>query len=101
MPSRSVVCVLLLAALLSQVAAQTVVYEAGEAGLEPPRLVEDSRVQPAYPEEALHDGVQGTVLLRVVVTEFGLVSNVEIFRSPFGGEALELFQRGGNFLLAA
>ena len=88
MPSRSVLSVLLLGAALSQAAAQTVVYEAGEPGLEPPRLIEDSHVEPVYPEEALQDGVQGTVLLRVVVTAYGLVSDVEIFRSPFRGESL-------------
>ena len=85
MPSRSVMSVLLLGAALSQAAAQTVVYEAGEPGLEPPQLIEDSHVQPVYPEEALQDGVQGTVLLRVVVTADGMVGNVEIFRSPFRG----------------
>ena len=88
MPSRSVMSALLLGAALSQVVAQTVVYEAGEPGLETPHLIEDSRVQPAYPEEALRDGVQGTVLLRVVVTADGMVGSVEIFRSPFRGESL-------------
>lgn len=88
MPSRYLMSVLLLGAALSQAAAQTVVYEAGEPGLEPPRLLEDSHVEPVYPEEALQDGVQGTVLLRVVVTAYGMVSDVEIFRSPFRGESL-------------
>ena len=88
MPSRSVMSVLLLGAALSQVTAQTVVYDAGEPGLESPRLIEDSHVQPVYPEDALQDGVQGTVLLRVVVTADGMVGNVEIFRSPFRGQSL-------------
>ena len=88
MPSRSVMSVLLLGAALSQVAAQTVVYEAGEPGLEPPQLIENTHVQPVYPEQALQDGVQGTVLLRVVVTAEGMVGNVEVFRSPFRGESL-------------
>jgi len=89
MPSRFLVGALFLSALwTSQTAAQTVVHEAGEPGLEPPRLLESSRVPPVLPEEALREGVQGTVLLRVVVSADGLVSDLQVFRSPYRGELL-------------
>jgi len=88
MPSRSLLAALLLGAVLSLAATPAVIYEAGEPGLEPPRLLEDSRVQPVYPEQALQDGVQGTVLLRLVVTTDGTVGDLEIFRSPYRGESL-------------
>jgi TonB family protein len=71
-------------------AAPQTVHEAGEPGLEPPRLIPESRVEPAYPEDALRDGIQGTVVLRVVVDADGRVSVVEVFRSPYNGEALAL-----------
>ena len=41
-----------------------------------------NRVQPAYPEEARKNGVQGNVILSAVVDEKGAVSKVEAVESP-------------------
>jgi TonB family protein len=82
-------CLLLtLACLAVAVSVHAQVHEAGEPGLDPPRRVEGVGQEPVYPETALRDGIQGTVILRLVVDAAGRVSDVEVFRSPFKGESL-------------
>jgi hypothetical protein len=51
MPSRFVVSALLLGLALSRPAAQTVIHEAGEPGLQPPQLLEPARIELVYPDE--------------------------------------------------
>ncbi len=84
--TRHLAIAVALSALVSLVPAATI-HEAGEPGLEPPRILPETYNQPPYPEGA-GGKVQGTVLLRIVVDADGLVSDVEVFRAPFGGEAL-------------
>lgn len=73
----SAVCVVI--ALAANAAAQepSRVYKPDE--VTPPRLVKD--VKPKYTSAAMEAGIQGTVLLDVVVQKDGTVGDVEVTRS--------------------
>jgi protein TonB len=75
-----------LAAVLIAVIAGTVRAEqtpriraGGEGEIAPPKLLK--RVEPAYPEEAKSNGIQGTVALEVVVSTEGDVIETEVKKS--------------------
>lgn len=55
------------------------VYKVGGEVQEP---VVTSKVQPAYPEEARKNGVQGEVVLEAVVDQKGAVASVVVTKSP-------------------
>jgi protein TonB len=57
-------------------------YEPGTAGLIPPSLIPGSRALPKYPELARRAGLQGTVILLVVIEKDGTVGTVEVVKSP-------------------
>jgi len=52
------------------------------AGLIPPRIIPSSRALPQYPDLARRAGLQGTVVLLVVVEADGSVGEIEVIRSP-------------------
>jgi len=51
-------------------------------GLVPPSLVPGTRALPEYPDLARRAGVQGTVILLVVVEADGSIGTIEVVRSP-------------------
>lgn len=51
-------------------------------GLAPPILVPGTRALPKYPELARRAGLQGTVILLVVVEKDGTVGEIEVVKSP-------------------
>ena len=51
-------------------------------GLIPPRIIPSSRALPQYPGVARRAGLQGTVILLVVVEADGSVGRIEVMRSP-------------------
>jgi protein TonB len=57
-------------------------YPEGSPGLTPPRLIESTRILPAYPGIARRAGLQGSVILRIVVRQDGTVGAIEVLRSP-------------------
>jgi protein TonB len=57
-------------------------YDQGTAGLTPPSLVPGTRALPRYPDLARRAGLQGTVILLVVVEKDGTVGTIEIIKSP-------------------
>ena len=57
-------------------------FQAWAAGLIPPRIIPSSRALPQYPDLARRAGLQGTVILLVVVEADGSVGEIEVIRSP-------------------
>lgn len=57
-------------------------FQAWAAGLIPPRIIPSSRALPLYPDLARRAGLQGTVILLVVVEADGSVGEIEVIRSP-------------------
>ena len=53
-----------------------------------PKIIADSRVQPAYPESARSAGVSGPVVLELVIDEDGKVRDLKVVKSPNGDAAL-------------
>jgi protein TonB len=51
-------------------------------GVEPPRLVPGTRVEPVYPEEARRAGLEGRVHLRAVIHRDGTVGEIRVLRAP-------------------
>ena len=51
-------------------------------GLIPPRIIESSRALPQYPAPARRVGIQGTVILLVVIDADGRVGEIQVLRSP-------------------
>ena len=74
-----------LLALAGPVAADDVVYKAGDPGVAPPVLRVETRVDPEYPEGS---SSKGRVVLQVLVDVDGKVAGVEPLRIPYGGEEL-------------
>lgn len=58
------------------------VYREGDPRLSLPRLIEASRILPAYPDIARRAHLQGSVLLRIIVRADGSVGAIEVVRSP-------------------
>lgn len=58
------------------------VYREGDPRLSLPRLIEASRVLPAYPDIARRAHLQGSVLLLIIVQSDGSVGAIEVVRSP-------------------
>jgi TonB family protein len=54
---------------------------AAGGGVIRPEVIESSRVIPVYPEEAQRAGLEGLVVLKVVIDERGRVGDVEVMRS--------------------
>ena len=57
-------------------------YDSWAAGLVPPRIIPSTRALPQYPGVARRAGLQGTVILLVVVEADGSVGRIEVIRSP-------------------
>lgn len=76
---RSLAAACLVLAIVASAAAQEAprVYKASE--VTPPTLVKD--VKPKYTAAAMDAGIEGTILLDVVVGEDGTVGDVEVTRS--------------------
>jgi len=51
-------------------------------GLIPPRIIASSRALPQYPAPARRVGLQGTVILLVVIEADGRVGEIQVLRSP-------------------
>lgn len=62
--------------------------QAGDPGVTSPRLIEGA--EPAYPEQALGSGIEGRVILRVLVDPLGNVEQVLPLRAPYRGELLRM-----------
>ena len=77
----SVLAALLIAVIAGSVRAQQTprIRAGGEGEIAAPKLLK--RIAPAYPEEAKADGIQGTVVLDVVVGTEGGVIETEIKES--------------------
>ena len=58
------------------------IYQQGTPGLTPPQLVPSTRALPKYPDLPRRAGIQGTVILLVVVEKDGTVGEIEVVRSP-------------------
>ena len=76
--------------------AETVVAEdgsgprmAGFDGVGTPKLVRESRVEPAYPPEAKQEGIEGSVILDAVITVEGEVSQLSVLRCRPEGRGFE------------
>jgi TonB family protein len=67
------------------------VHDAGEAGVEPPTLI--AEVEPVYPPEAQILNATGTVTLRAVVREDGIIDGIQVVQVPD--------TRGSEYLVAA
>ena len=87
-PSQHIVLRLLcgISLLWATLAAAQDPYQAGDPGVEPPQRLQGK--DPVYPEEARESGLQGRVILRVLVDAGGRVESVEPLRAPYGGELL-------------
>ena len=57
-------------------------FQSWAAGLIPPRIIPSSRALPQYPDLARRAGLQGTVILLVVVEADGSIGEIEVIRSP-------------------
>ncbi len=57
-------------------------FEQDTPGLVPPILVPGTRALPEYPDLARRAGLQGTVILLVVVEKDGTVGEIEVVKSP-------------------
>ena len=77
----SVLAAILIAAIAASVRAQQTprIRAGGEGEIAAPKLLK--RVEPAYPEEAKANGIQGTVVLDVVLSTEGSVIETEIKES--------------------
>jgi protein TonB len=53
---------------------------AAGGGVVRPEVIESSRVMPVYPEEAQQAGLEGLVVLKVVIDERGRVGEIEVLR---------------------
>ncbi|MCP3982245.1 MAG: energy transducer TonB [bacterium] len=62
---------------------------AGFGGVTNPRLIQDSRVEPIYPEQPHADGVEGSVILEVVVRTDGTVGDMSVLRCRPEGAGFE------------
>jgi len=58
------------------------IYYPDTSGLTPPRLVPSTRALPKYPDLPRRAGLQGTVILLIVVEKDGGVGEIEVVRSP-------------------
>ena len=54
-------------------------HKMGEQGVKPPRLI--SKVEPKYTEEARAAKIQGTVVVQLVVNEYGFAEDLKIVKS--------------------
>jgi TonB family protein len=54
-------------------------HKVGEEGLTPPKLT--YKVEPSYTEEARDAKIQGTVVVQVVVNEYGIAEDMVIVRT--------------------
>lgn len=70
-------------------------YEARQLDAQPRAM---ARIEPAYPEAARRQGIEGTVKLRLRIDEFGVVREVEVEEGEppgvFDASALEAFSQG-------
>jgi protein TonB len=57
------------------------VYDEGHPDITPP-VQRPTRAYPRYPELARKAGVQGTVVLLIVIDQDGRVGEIEVLRSP-------------------
>jgi len=57
-------------------------YEQWASGLIPPSLIPGTRALPGYPDLARRAGLQGTVILLIVVEADGTVGEIEVVKSP-------------------
>lgn len=57
-------------------------YQPWSRGLAPPRIIPATRALPKYPDLARRAGLQGTVILLIVVEADGTVGEIEVIRSP-------------------
>lgn len=57
-------------------------FQSWAVGLIPPRIIPSSRALPQYPDLSRRAGLQGTVILLVVVEADGSVGEIEVIRSP-------------------
>lgn len=55
---------------------------AGVGGVTNPELISSSKVRPKYPEIARKAKIQGKVVLQAIIRKNGVVSNVQVLRSP-------------------
>ena len=58
---------------------------AGVAGVTNPILLEDSKVQPNYPQRMTVDRVEGTVVLQVIIDADGAVHRIDVLRNSQPG----------------
>jgi TonB family protein len=54
-------------------------------GVTLPVLIPETKVSPAYPEEARKNGIRGTVILQAIVDHTGTVTDVEVIKSEPDG----------------
>lgn len=62
---------------------------AGFGGVGTPRLLKESRVDPVYPEKALAEEIEGSVVLDLVIRKDGTVAEVTVLRCKPTGWGLE------------
>ncbi len=58
------------------------VYQQNTVGLTPPQIIPSSRALPKYPDLPRKAGLQGTVILLIVVEKDGTVGTIEVVRAP-------------------
>jgi len=58
------------------------IYEQQTVGLIPPQIIPSSRALPKYPDLPRKAGLEGTVILLIVVEKDGTVGQIEVVRSP-------------------
>ena len=62
---------------------------AGFDGVSTPKLISESRVEPAYPPKAEEAGIEGSVILDAVITKDGEVSELSVLKCRPEGQGFE------------
>ena len=81
-------CLALAVAAAEDPDAGRAVYHAGDPGIQLPRRTEPLTADLPYPESARAQGIEGRVVLRLLVEPDGRVSRVEVIRTPYRGQFL-------------
>jgi TonB family protein len=53
-----------------------------------PKVIAETKIQPAYPESARSAAISGSVVLEAVIGKDGKIRDIEVVKSPEGGTAL-------------
>lgn len=61
---------------------RSALFQEGDPRLVPPRLLEESRVLPRFPDLARRARMEGTVILLIIIQPDGSVGAIEVIRSP-------------------